>query len=577
MDKQRSQWHGDQAVKPKSSASLSTSKAILKISEARKAKATVLDLSGLDLTSVPDELWELTQLEELDIGKNNLKALPQQIGRLARLTKVILDYNNLDTLPESIGTLTKLVILSAIKNRITKLPKSIGKLSELMRLNLANNRLSTIPSTIENLRYLQELDLTDNQLNGLPLLAGCSRLVSLFVSLNPIGVLPDWLGRLIHLENLSASGCRLKTVEEGVYGLRSLRYLSLSDNPLVELPSGISRLKSLVGLNLGATPIVSHWSARNVAWSLPGTPTKGVLRTLPKDIKDLTSLRELYLHGQSALALPPEVLGPSWIEARGSREAWVPANPAGILDYYIRTSGEGAKSRPLNEAKMILVGRGGVGKTSLVNRLVHSRFSAHEIKTDGISITPWSISYKNEQMRLNIWDFGGQEIMHSTHQFFMTKRSLYLLVINAREGEQDANVEYWLRLIKSFGENSPIIVVINKIGDHSFDLNRRGLIEKFPSIKGFFPTDCATNSGLSDLRLAILKETDRLDHFRDPFPSSWFAVKDRLANLRVNENKDFIPFTRYQELCVGYGIVDSRGQETLVGSLVSGKVLYGNR
>ena len=52
---------------------------------------------------------------------------------------------------------------------------------------------------------------------------------------------------------------------------------------------------------------------------------------------------------------------------------------------------------------------------------------------------------------LNIWDFGGQEIMHATHQFFLTQRSLYLLVINGREGGEDADAEYWLKLIESFG------------------------------------------------------------------------------------------------------------------------------
>jgi internalin A len=95
---------------------------------------------------------------------------------------------------------------------------------------------------------------------------------------------------------------------------------------------------------------------------------------------------------------------------------------------------------------MILVGRGGVGKTSLVNRLVHGDFDPKETKTEGIAITPWPIDVGNDQVRLNIWDFGGQEIMHATHQFFMMKRSIYLLVLNAREGEQDANVDYWLRL-----------------------------------------------------------------------------------------------------------------------------------
>jgi len=172
-----------------------------------------------------------------------------------------------------------------------------------------------------------------------------------------------------------------------------------------------------------------------------------------------------------------------------------------------------------------------------------------------------------DDVRLNIWDFGGQEIMHATHQFFLTKRSLYVLVLNAREGEQDANVEYWLRLVESFGGDSPVLVVINKVADHPFDLNRRGLQAKFPSIRGFAQTDCETQLGLEELRQAILHETDRLEHLRDPFPASWFTVKDTLANLPKNEGVNFIPFARYQRLCAEQGVTEATSQETLVGFL----------
>jgi internalin A len=88
-------------------------------------------------------------------------------------------------------------------------------------------------------------------------------------------------------------------------------------------------------------------------------------------------------------------------------------------------------------------------------------------KTEGIQITPWSLKLNGEEVRLHVWDFGGQEIMHATHQFFLTERSLYLLVLNGREGGEDADADYWLRLIESFGGNSPVIVVLNKIAASS--------------------------------------------------------------------------------------------------------------
>ena len=96
-------------------------------------------------------------------------------------------------------------------------------------------------------------------------------------------------------------------------------------------------------------------------------------------------------------------------------------------------------------------------------------------KTEGIRITNWSLPVGKDTFRLNVWDFGGQEIMHATHQFFMTERSLYLLVLNGREGGEDLDAEYWLKHVQSFGGKSPVIVVLNKIAQQPFDLNYKSL------------------------------------------------------------------------------------------------------
>jgi len=189
----------------------------------------------------------------------------------------------------------------------------------------------------------------------------------------------------------------------------------------------------------------------------------------------------------------------------------------------------------LNEAKLILVGRGAVGKTSIVQRLVDDRFDPNEKKTEGIQITEWPLRLHDyEDIQLHIWDFGGQEIMHATHQFFLTQRSLYLLVLNGREGGEDADADYWLKLITSFGGDSPVIVVLNKIKEHPFDLNRLALQQKYPLIRGFIKTDCADGTGIIELRKAIERETDHLEDLRAAFPASWFTIKDQLARRRCS-------------------------------------------
>ncbi len=226
-------------------------------------------------------------------------------------------------------------------------------------------------------------------------------------------------------------------------------------------------------------------------------------------------------------------------------------------------------ARPLNEAKFILLGRGGVGKTSLVNRLVHQQFNPKEPRTEGIKVTPWSVDLpSDEHVRLNIWDFGGQEIMHATHLFFLTTRTLYLVVLNGRAGDSDADADYWLQIVQSFAAESPVIVVLNRIAEDPFDLDEAGLRKKFPNIRAFVRTDCAEGGrgrGIDGLAAAIASAADKLDGLRVTFPATWFKIRDRLAGM----SESYITFERYREICSSLGESASGAQEELADYLHS--------
>src|SRR5262249_17761278 len=158
-------------------------------------------------------------------------------------------------------------------------------------------------------------------------------------------------------------------------------------------------------------------------------------------LTQLANLTRLFLHRNPGLGIPDEILGPTNIDVVVERKQ--PKPPEEILNYYFS---QRAGSRPLNEAKLILVGQGGVGKTSLVKTLTTGRFKSSEKSTEGIKISDWSCSLtRKEKVTLHIWDFGGQEMMHATHQFFLTARTLYLLVLNRRQGGLDREADYWFR------------------------------------------------------------------------------------------------------------------------------------
>ncbi len=110
-----------------------------------------------------------------------------------------------------------------------------------------------------------------------------------------------------------------------------------------------------------------------------------------------------------------------------------------VINYFKSLESE---QKPLNEVKILLVGEGGAGKTSLVKRLFEEEVDGNEPQTQGINIRKWIVENGEQEIKANFWDFGGQEIMRATHQFFLSKRSLYILVL---DGRKDEKPEYWLK------------------------------------------------------------------------------------------------------------------------------------
>jgi internalin A len=236
---------------------------------------------------------------------------------------------------------------------------------------------------------------------------------------------------------------------------------------------------------------------------------------------------------------------------------------------------QGVQKRPLNEAKVLIVGQAEVGKTSLINRLTDKRFNRNEPKTEGIDIKHWPLATDESEIQLNIWDFGGQEIMQATHQFFFTQRSLYLLVLNSRLDETENRLYYWLNMIETFGENSPIIIVCNKSDVHPFDYDWDSLKADHQTIRFIAPrVSCMTDEGIDELKKSIKQEIANLEHVNDELPKSWLNVKRELEESK-QQNIDYIPYETYHQICLNHNVDAHEDQHTLIQLLHDlGVVLY---
>ncbi|HYH69433.1 MAG TPA: COR domain-containing protein, partial [Urbifossiella sp.] len=564
------------------------SKVAIAIEDARRTGSLSLNLYGCQLTALPESLGRLTQLQMLDLGGNQLRALPKWLGELTQLQMLGLSGNQLQALPKRLGELTQLQTLGLAGNQLTALPESLGGLIQLQTLSLSRNRLTAMPEWLCGLTQLQTLDISGNQLWAVPeslgrliqlqtLSLSRNRLTALPESLgrliqlqmldlsgNRLTALPEWLGGLIQLQTLSLGGNQLKALPVSLGGLTRLRMLDLGGNRLTAIPESLGCLTQLVGLSLSGNWLTALPNSTGGLRQLQSLLLHGNrLRALPDSLRRLTQLTELYLHANPKLGIPPEVLGPS----RDERfTGTAPSDPQKILAWYFRNRAATAK-RPILEAKVILVGWGAVGKTSLRRCLLGEPFNSREGQTHKIEIAPWPVQVGQDRATLNVWDFGGQEVMHATHQFFLTKRSLYLLVLAGREKAQGAqDAEYWLRLIESFGGGSPTIVVLNKQHSCPFDLNQQSLREKYPFITGFVSTDCASLLGLPELRERILSGVDKLPELRTEFDARWMEVKEAVGELKKTGRKR-MTVEEYYALCRAKGEVDEKWQRWLLGFL----------
>src|SRR5271166_6563639 len=365
---------------------------------------------------------------------------------------------------------------------------------------------------------------------------------TLDLALLELNTLPEAIGRLSKLQELDLPSNQLSTVPKAIGQLSKLQELDLSRNQLSTLPEAIGQLSKLQELDL----------------------SRNRLSTLPDAVERLERLEKLFLHGNPGLGLPDEVLGPTVEEVldhkKGSQK---PSRE--ILDYYFAT--RGAKGRALRELKLIVVGRGGAGKTSLIKRLKGEPFDPREGETHGINIRELELACADGPVQARVWDFGGQHVLHAMHEFFLTARSLYLLVLGERDDMAERDAAYWLQLIRSYAGPAPVVVALNKSGGHAREMDRRTLEEKCGPILAWVPTECSEpdprKSGIDALSLALTKATGGMEEVRRRFPAKWFEIKKWLAGM----NDSYISYETYAERCAQLGESDPAKQEELAAWL----------
>jgi hypothetical protein len=172
---------------------------------------------------------------------------------------------------------------------------------------------------------------------------------------------------------------------------------------------------------------------------------------------------------------------------------------------------------------------------------------------------------------MGFWRAGG---VPDYPPIFFSRRALYLVVWNAREGQEQNEVEGWLRRIRlRVGSECRAIVVATHCDERQPELDFPQLQRIFPGmLAGQYAIDNLSGKGIPKLRGMITREAANLPQMGQLYSQRWIAVREEIETLAESEPQ--IPYERFAAVCKRH---DVTGDEvvTLIGLLHDlGQVIY---
>ncbi|MEP0263409.1 COR domain-containing protein [Dokdonia sp.] len=456
-------------------------------------------------------------------NKEGLAVARKRIQECIDQQKVFLDLRNCGLIDfsnlTSIFKCTHLKTINFKHNKIQNI-SILENLKNLREVFIINSIIQDINS-LKKLKYLNRLDIRSSQITDISFLYNLQSLNRLNLFNNNISNI-DVISNLRSLEILDLSFNKIYNIS-ALSNLKQLKYLYLENNTIKDI-TFLKELKKLIELQLSYNEI----------------------EKIPKDI--------LYLNCLPTVNNNPLLSPPIEIVIQGKQS---------MLDWYAATK------KHLNEIKVILIGDPKAGKTSLLRQLKEGDFKEDEVQTDGVNIEDihFGKSYTFTKQKSihhltgHFWDFGGQEIMSATHNFFLTNRSVYVLVLDARKDKQvSSTIRKEVKRIKATGGNSPIIIVANQIDINAgfgFE-NEYELQEEFPQIKYFLKTSCKTGEKVEALKEKLEELILSAELLNTEIDEKWISIKEQFREELPEEN--FLDADRFIEICNEFKLTKESSQ-----------------
>jgi internalin A len=340
---------------------------------------------------------------------------------------------------------------------------------------------------------------------------------------------------------LDLSNCNITELPEGLISHHWLYYLNISKNPITSLalPAGLPYLKALFAQQTLVSDVEPLSDLKCIELlelsDTKVTDLSPLIKMIENGLAVSLNMRRLENKGLF-LAGSPLTHPPTEIVKQGKNA---------ILNYLGEM--KSGKDR-LYEAKVLIVGEGDAGKTSLLTRLYkpNDPLPMTRETTRGISIHRHHFtSHNGRDFRLNVWDFAGQEILTATHQFFLTRRSLYVLVDSTRQNAKsvsDKGFKDWLEMVDVISGHSPVLIFQNEVGDRSKAIDLAGIKGQWDNVKELHAGNLEHPQAADKIRTAIEYYSSTLPHIGEELPARWIKVR---ADIETRAKK--VPYITQQD------------------------------
>ena len=122
----------------------------------------------------------------------------------------------------------------------------------------------------------------------------------------------------------------------------------------------------------------------------------------------------------------------------------------------------------MNTFKIVIIGDGGVGKTTYINRLLTDEFEKKYVATLGVEVDPLRFNTSHGDICFNMWDCAGQEKFGGLRDGYFKEADAAIIMCDVTSSNTFINMGKWATLFANVCPNKPIIICANKV-----DIRRR--------------------------------------------------------------------------------------------------------